>query len=93
MGLRQNLFEGVPEGLRSKAFGRRTPLGSKDGLVVPIAEFGLWAGIADAVNGGEQKIVSGSGSGTRRRPQGFQYGPQGGLFGSQPQGAGETEIS
>jgi hypothetical protein len=45
------------------------------------------------VNGGEQKIVSGTGSGTRRRPQGFQNGPQAGLFGSQPQGAGETEIS
>jgi hypothetical protein len=45
------------------------------------------------VNGGEQEIVSGSRSGTRRRPQGFQQWPYAGLFGSQPQGAGETEIS
>src|ERR1700739_1136684 len=33
-GLWQNLFEGVPESLRSKAFGRKTPLGSKDGPLV-----------------------------------------------------------
>src|SRR5229473_8450799 len=91
--LRQNLFEGVPEGLRGKAFGRKTPLGSEDGLLVPVADFRLRAGIADAVNGREQEVVSRSGSGTRSRPQGFQQRPHAGLFGRQPQGAGETEIS
>src|SRR5256884_7322690 len=30
---------------------------------------------------------------TRRGPQGFQQWPQAGLFGSQPQGAGEAEVS
>src|SRR6267143_3690838 len=91
--LRQNLFEGVPESLRSKAFGRETPRGSEDGPVIPVADFGLRTGITDAVNGGEQKIVSRSGSGTRRGPQGFQQRPHAGLFCRQPQGAGETEIS
>src|SRR6267143_4118845 len=91
--LRQNLFEGVPESLRGKAFGRKTPLGSKDGLLVPVADFRLRAGIADAVNGREQEIVSRSGSGTRSRPQGFQQRPHAGLFCSQPQGAGKTEVS
>src|SRR2546430_9104273 len=28
--LRQNLFEGVPEGLRGKAFGRKPPLGRSE---------------------------------------------------------------
>jgi hypothetical protein len=79
--------------LRGKAFGRKTPLGSKDGLLVPVADFRLRAGIADAVNGREQEIVSRSGSGTRSRPQRFQQRPHTGLFCSQPQGAGETEIS
>ena len=37
--------------------------------------------------------MSRSGSGTRSRPQGFQQRPHAGLFCSQPQGAGETEIS
>ena len=92
-GFRKNLFEGVPEGLRGKALGRETPLGSKDGPLVPVADFGLRTGITDAVNGGEQEIVSGTGSGTRRGPQGFQQWPQAGLFGSQPQGAGEAEVS
>src|SRR5256885_7916078 len=32
----------------------------------------FWTGITDAVNGGEQEIVSGTGSRTRRGPQGFQ---------------------
>src|SRR5271169_326935 len=91
--LRQNLLEGVPESLRSKALGRKTPLGSEDGPVVPVADFGFRTGITDAVNGGEQEIVSGTGSGTRSRPQGFQQGPQAGLFGSQPQGAGKAEVS
>jgi hypothetical protein len=45
------------------------------------------------VNGREQEIVTGTGSGTRRRPQGFQQRPYAGLLGSQPQGAGETEVS
>ncbi len=45
------------------------------------------------MNGREQEIVSGTGSGTRSRPQGFEQQPQAGLFGSQPQGAGETEVS
>src|SRR5438876_3363892 len=38
-------------------------------------------------------IVSGAGSGTRSRPQGFQQRPHAGLFCSQPQGAGEAEVS
>src|SRR6266705_780984 len=91
--LRQNLVEGVPEGLRGKALGRETPLGSEDGLLVPVADFGLRTGITDAVNGGEQEIGSGAGSGTRSRPQGFQQRPHAGLFCSQPQGAGEAEVS
>ena len=45
------------------------------------------------MNGGEQEIVSRTGSGTRSRPQGFQQRPHTGLFGSQPQGAGKTEVS
>src|SRR5437016_10765466 len=92
-GFRKNLFEGVPEGLRGKALGRETPLGSEDGLLVPVADFGLRTGIADAVNGGEQEIVSGAGSGTRSRPQGFQQRPHAGLFCRQPQGAGEAKVS
>src|SRR2546430_11366630 len=74
--LRQNLFEGVPEGLRGKAFGRKPPLGSEDGPIIPVADFRFWTGITDAVNGGEQEIVSGTGSRTRRGPQGFQQWPQ-----------------
>src|SRR5438876_9836550 len=91
--LRQNLFEGVPEGLRGKAFGRKPPLGSEDGPIIPVADYRVWTGITDAVNGGEQEVVSGTGSRTRRGPQGFQQWPQAGLFGSQPQGAGEAEVS
>src|SRR6266478_2293211 len=91
--LRQNLFEGVPEGLRGKALSRKTPLGSENGLLVPVAYFGLRAGIADAVNGREPEVVSRSRSGTRSRPQGFQQRPHTGLFCSQPQGAGKTEVS
>jgi hypothetical protein len=86
-GLWQNLFEGVPEGL----LGRKTPLASKDGLVVPVADFGLRAGITDAMNGGEQEIVSRTGSGTRRRPQGFEQQPHAGLFGGQPQAPGRPK--
>src|SRR5256885_11579037 len=92
-GFRKNLFEGVPEGLRGKALGRETPLGSKEGPLVPATDFGFRTGITDAVNGREQEIVSGTGSGTRSRPQGFEQRPHAGLFGSQPQGAGEAEVS
>ena len=45
------------------------------------------------MNGREQEIVSGTGSGTRSRPQGLQQWPQAGLFGSQPQGAWKTEVT
>src|ERR1700740_3075965 len=92
-GLRKNLFEGVPEGLRGKALGRETPLASKEGPLVPATDFGFRTGITDAVNGREQEIVSGTGPGTRRRPKGFEQRPKAGLFGSQPQGAGEAEVS
>ena len=78
LGRRQNLFEDVPEGLRSKAFGRKTPLGSQDGPLIPVADFGLRTGITDAVNGGEQQIVGGTWSGARRRPQRFQKRPHAG---------------
>jgi hypothetical protein len=37
--------------------------------------------------------VSGTGSGTRRRPQGFQQVPHAGLLCGPPQGAGEAEVS
>jgi hypothetical protein len=37
--------------------------------------------------------VSGTGSGTRRRPQGFQQVPHAGLLCGQPLGAGEAEVS
>src|SRR5256884_903219 len=60
---------------------------------IPVARAAFGTGITDAVNGGEQEIVSGTGSRTRRGPQGFQQWPQAGLFGSQPQGAGEAEVS
>src|ERR1700739_476345 len=92
-GLRKNLFEGVPEGLRGKALGRETPLGSKGGPLVPATNFGFWPGITEAVKGGGEEIVSGPGPGPRSRPQGFEQRPQAGLFGSQPQGAGEAEVS
>src|SRR6202008_2639249 len=40
-----------------------------------------------------QRMGRGSAPGPGTRPQGFANRPQAGLFGSQPQGAGEAEVS
>src|SRR5271157_2852037 len=66
--LRQNLLEGVPESLRAETLGGKSPLGGEDGALVPVGDFRLGTGIADAMNGCQQQVVSRARSGTRRRP-------------------------
>ena len=88
----QNLVEDVPEGLRSKPFGGKAPGGSEEGLLIPSSDFGLRAGITDAVNGGEQQIMSGAWPGARSGPQRFKQRPQAGVLSGEPQGAGKSEL-
>jgi hypothetical protein len=64
----------------------------QDGPAIPVGHFGLRTGLADAVDGGQQQIVSRRGSGPRFRPERFQCVKDAGLLGGQPQGAGQAEV-
>ncbi len=56
--------EVVPEGLGGEALGGEAPEAAQDGALVPVRDSGLGAGVADAVDGGEEEVV---GDGGHRR--------------------------
>src|SRR5450759_1507536 len=61
-----NRVEAVPELLRGEALGRKAPVRTQDGAVIPTANFGIRPELADAVDGGQQQIVCGRGAGAGR---------------------------
>src|ERR1700735_1079667 len=89
----QVLFKGVPEGLRSKAFGGNMPERRQDGGAIPIGDFSLGARLADAVDGRQQEVVSGRGSGAWRRPERLQQIPDAGLLSGGPEGSGQAKLA
>ncbi len=64
----------------------------QDGAAIPVGDLGLGAGVADAVDRGQQQVVGGGRSGARLGPEGFQKGKHTGLLSGQPEGAREAEI-
>ena len=53
----------------------------------------LGPGAADAVEGGEQQVVSGGRTGAGFAPQGLQQGEDPGLLGGQPEGSGQAQLA
>jgi hypothetical protein len=91
--LRQELLEAIPKGLRGEALRLQAPEGIKDALPIPVARLGLGAGRTNAVDGGEQQVVSGRRTGAGFPPQGLQQGEDPGLLGSQPEGSGQAQLA
>lgn len=87
-----DLIETIPEGLGGEAFGRESPQRVEDAVAIPIGDFGLWAWLADAVDGGEEDIVGGGRAGAGGRPEGGKGGEGSGAFGGEPERAGEAEL-
>ena len=56
------------------------------------ATFGLGAGLADAVNGGQQQIVGSGGAGAGLGPERLQQGEHAGVLRRQPEGARKAEV-
>ena len=79
--------EAVPEGL-----GGEAPQAAQDGALVLGGDFGLGAGVADAVKGGEQEELGEGGALARQGPHGVESGLDAGVPGGLPEGAGEAEV-
>src|ERR1039457_4532653 len=88
----RNAVETVPELLRSKTLRRKAPLGTQDGAVIPISDFGFRSGLADTVEGGQQQIMRRRGAGARGGPQRLEQLKNAGALGCQPEGAGQAEV-
>src|SRR5580704_701202 len=91
--LRQNLLEDIPEGLRSEALRREVPQRVQDGRVIPVGDLSLGTRLTNAVNSGQQEIVSRRRGGAGRRPERLQQRKDTGLLGGKPEGAGQSEIA
>ena len=65
----------------------------QDGTVIPIGNFGLGARLTDAVDGGQQEIMSRRGAGAGLRPERLQQSKDAGLLSGEPQRAGQAEIA
>lgn len=86
-----DLFKAVPERLRAKPLGREAPKGVENTLAIPLGDFRLWSRLADAMNGGEQKIVGRRRTGARSGPERGQGGESAGPLRGQPERAWEAE--
>ena len=64
----------------------------EDGTAIPVGNLGLRAGLTDAVNRGEQEVMSGGWTGARCGPNGLQNGECAGVLGGQPESAGQPEL-
>src|ERR1700694_1948408 len=89
----QDLFKSIPESLRSKALGGKLPQRGQDGSAIPIGHFSFRTGLADAVQSGEQQVMSGRGSGAWSGPKGGEQVPHSGLLSGRPQGGGQAKIA
>ena len=92
-GGREDGFEAVPKGLRGEAVSGEMPESGQSGAFIPVLHFGFGAGFADAVNGGEQDVVSGGRAGTGFMPKRLEKIEDAGLFGGEPKGTGEAELA
>ena len=64
-----NPVKAIPESLRGEPFRREAPKRVEDTVAVPLGDLGLWAGLADAMDGREQEIVGGRRAGAGRWPE------------------------
>src|SRR5260370_6893905 len=88
----EELSRAIPEGLGSESLGWEAPEVMEDGAAIPIGNLGLGAGLADAVNGGKQEVMSGRWTGAGGWPNGFQDGECAGVLSGQPESAGQPEF-
>ncbi|MFO0283706.1 MAG: hypothetical protein ACK532_17500 [Acidobacteriota bacterium] len=63
----------------------------QDAVAIPVGDFGFWARLTDAMDGGEEEIVGGGGPGAGCGPEGGEGGEGSRAFGGEPEGAGESE--
>ncbi len=91
--LGQDLFKSVPEGLRGEAFRRDTPERMQNRSVIPISHLSLGPRLTDAVDGCQQKVASRRRAGARCRPERLQHAQQTGLFGGEPESAGQSKVA
>src|SRR5260370_27472380 len=87
----EDLIKAIPEGLGSESLGWEAPEVMEDGVAIPIGNLGLGAGLADAVNGGNQEVMSGRWTGAGGWPNGFQDGECAGVLSDQPNDAVQPE--
>lgn len=81
-----------PEGLGGKPLRSKAPKRMQDRAVIPVGNLGFGPGRADAVNGGEQQIVGGGGTGAGLGPKGGQQVEYAGTPGGDPERAGQAEV-
>src|SRR5260370_5276082 len=88
----EDLIKAIREGLGSESVGWEAPEVMEDGAAIRIGNLGLGAGLADAVNGGKQEVMSGRWTGAGGWPNGFQDGECAGVLSGQPESAGQPEF-
>ncbi len=59
---------------------------------IPVGDFGFGAGLTDAMNGGQQEVVSRSGTRARRRPKREEEVEDAEVQSGEPESAGRAEV-